>query len=157
MILYHGSYTIVKSPNLEHSRPNLDFGLGFYVTPIKEQAEKWSLRYSKTGKKSIVSTYNFDECHAENLKILKFDTYSEEWLNFIINCRSGKDKTDFDIVVGGIANDKVFNTIELFFDDLIDKAEAIKRLRFEKPNEQMCFRTYKSLSYLEFAGSEELC
>ena len=64
---------------------------------------------------------------------------SEEWLDFILNCRSGKDSTDYDFVVGGVANDKVFNTVELFFDGLIDKTEAINRLRYEKPNQQMCF------------------
>ena len=52
----------------------------------------------------------------------------------------GKDSTDYDLVVGGVANDKVFNTVELFFDGLIDKAEAINRLRYEKPNLQICFR-----------------
>ena len=59
--------------------------------------------------------------------------------------RRGKDSTDYDLVVGGVANDKVFNTVELFFDGLIDKAEAINRLRYEKPNLQICFRTEKAL------------
>ena len=60
----------------------------------------------------------------------------------------------YDLVVGGVANDKVFNTVELFFDGLIDKAEAIKRLRYEKPNVQICFRTERALSLLHFEGSE---
>lgn len=66
----------------------------------------------------------------------------------------GKDATDYDLVVGGVANDKVFNTMELFFDGLIDKAEAIKRLRYEKPNVQICFRRERALSLLHFEGSE---
>ena len=66
----------------------------------------------------------------------------------------GKDTTDYDLIVGGVANDKVFNTVELFFDGLIDKAEAIKRLRYEKPNVQICFRTERALSLLHFEGSE---
>lgn len=81
-------------------------------------------------------------------------SYSEDWLDFILNCRSGKDATDYDLVTGGVANDKVFNTVELFFDGLIDKAEAIKRLRYEKPNLQICFRTVKALGFLHFEGSE---
>ena len=68
--------------------------------------------------------------------------------DFILKCRSGRDDSDYDIVTGGVANDKVFNTVELYFDGLIDKAEAIRRLRFEKPNMQMCFRTNESLKYL---------
>ena len=88
------------------------------------------------------------------LKTLKFDSYSGEWLDFILNCRSGRDTTDFDLVVGGVANDKVFNTVELFFNGLIDKSEAIKRLRYDKPNLQICFRTEKALGLLHFEGSE---
>ena len=66
----------------------------------------------------------------------------------------GKDATDYDLVVGGVANAKVFNTVGLFFDGLIDKAEAVKRLRYEKPNVQICFRTERALSLLHFEGSE---
>ena len=126
MILYHGSFLEIAKPDLAHSRPNVDFGRGFY------------------------------ESRESELKMLKFDSYSEEWLDFILNCRSGKDSTDYDLVVGGVANDKVFNTVELFFDGLIDKAEAINRLRYEKPNLQICFRTEKALSLLHFEGSETL-
>lgn len=75
---------------------------------------------------------------------------------FILNCRRGNDFTDYDIVIGGVANDKVFNTVELFFDGLIDKKEAINRLRYEKPNLQICFRTEKALNCLAFEGSESL-
>ena len=90
------------------------------------------------------------------MKVLKFDSYSEEWLDFILNCRSGKDITDYDIVIGGVANDKVFNTIELFFDGLIDKTEAIKRLKYEKPNLQICFRTQRALECLLFERGEKI-
>lgn len=70
--------------------------------------------------------------------------------------RRGKDTSDYDLVIGGVANDKVFNTVELYFDNLIDKKEAIHHLRFEKPNLQYCFRTQKVLNLLEFAGSEKV-
>ena len=46
-------------------------------------------------------------------------------VDFVLNFRSGKDTSNYDFVVGGVANDKVFNTVELFFDGLIDKREAI--------------------------------
>ena len=51
----------------------------------------------------IVTRYEFDENDYKALKILKFDSYSEEWLDFILNCRSGKDNTDYDMVIGGVA------------------------------------------------------
>lgn len=156
MILYHGSHVLIKEPDLAHSRLNVDFGRGFYTTPIYSQALKWSLKFKNDGKDSIISFYEFDDNLMETLKVLKFDSYSADWLDFAIDCRKGKDNNDYDLVIGGVANDKVFNTIELFFDGLIDKAEAIKRLKYEKPNLQLTFRSEKALSYLKFKGSNKL-
>ena len=156
MILYHGSFLEIAKPDLVHSRPNVDFGCGFYVTPLYEQAAKWCDKFKRRGKNGIISRYQYDESRESEQKIRKFDSYSEEWLDFILSCRSGKDSTDYDLVVGGVANDKVFNTVELFFDGLIDKTEAINRLRYERPNLQICFRTEKALSLLHFEGSETL-
>ena len=154
MILYHGSFLEIAKPDLVHSRSNVDFGRGFYVTPLREQAVKWCGKFKRRGKDGVVSRYVYDECRENELKILKFDSYSEEWLDFILNCRRDNDTTDYDLIVGGVANDKVFNTVELFFDGLIDKTEAIDRLRYEKPNLQICFRTEKALSLLHFEGSQ---
>ena len=157
MILYHGSYIEIKTPDIIHSRNNVDFGRGFYTTPIYEQAVKWCQKFKLRGKNGIISRYNFDEKAYKELKILKFDYYSEKWLDFILNCRTGKDSTDYDIVIGGVANDKVFNTVELYFDKLIDKKEAIRRLRYEKPNLQICFRSQSALDkYLYYEGSEQI-
>ncbi len=156
MILYHGSSVKIEKPDLIHSRPNVDFGRGFYVTPIYEQAVKWSSKFKRRGLDGIISQYEFDESKERELKVLKFDSYCDEWLEFILSCRSGKDSTDFDIVEGGVANDKVFNTVELFFDGLIDKKEALNRLRYEKPSMQSCFRTEKALSLLHFEGSKSV-
>ena len=156
MTLYHGSYLEIAKPDLKHSRPNVDFGLGFYTTPIYEQAEKWCRKFKCRGKEGIISCYGFDESAYELLETLKFDSYSEEWLDFVLNCRNGMDTTCYDIVIGGVANDKVFNTVELFFDGLIDKTEAIKRLHYEKPNLQICFHTEKALEYLRFERSEKV-
>lgn len=154
MILYHGSYLEIAEPDLVHSRFNVDFGRGFYVTPLREQAAKWCGKYKRRGKDGIISQYVFDQSRETELKTLKFDSYSESWLDFILNCRSGIDETDYDLVAGGVANDKVFNTVELFLDGLIDRTEAINRLRYEKPNLQICFRTEKALKFLRFERSE---
>lgn len=157
MILYHGSYLEIQTPDLVHSRENVDFGRGFYTTPIYEQAANWCEKFKRRGKQGIISRYIFDETAYQKLKILRFDRYSEEWLDFILNCRRGQDSTDYDVVIGGVANDKVFNTIELYFDHLIDKKEAIRRLRYEKPNLQICLRTQKTLDeFLHYEGSEQI-
>ncbi len=156
MILYHGSYTEIREPNLNYSRLNVDFGRGFYTTPIYDQALKWCGKFVRRGKNGIISRYIFEESAYDKVKVLMFNDYSEEWLDFILTCRSGRDISDYDIVAGGVANDKVFNTVELYLDGLIDKREAIKRLCYEKPNMQICFRTHRALSELCFEGSERI-
>lgn len=157
MILYHGSDRVIEKPSLFYSRHNVDFGRGFYTTPICEQAVNWSKRFKQWGGMAIVSRYRFDESALETLKVLRFNSYSEEWLDFILNCRLGKDISDYDIVIGGVANDKVFNTLELFGDGLIEKTEALKRLRYEKTNLQFAFRSDRVLAdWLHFEGSEQI-
>ena len=150
MKVYHGSWMEIAEPDLKHSRTDVDFGKGFYTTPLREQAVKWCGKFKRRGKQGIVTTYEFDESTSSSLKILSFDSYSEEWLDFILKCRRKQDSSDYDIVMGGVANDKVFNTVELYFDHLIDKKEAINRLRYEKPNMQICFRTEDALKKLHF-------
>lgn len=156
MIVYHGSYQEISQPDLKHSRGNVDFGKGFYTTPIYDQAVKWCSKFIRRNKDGIVSSYYFDEKCSDKMKVQRFETYSEEWLDFILKCRKGKDQSDYDIVIGGVANDRIFNTVELFYDGLIDKAEALNRLRYEKPNLQICFRTEKALSALRFERSEKI-
>ena len=157
MILYHGSHIEVSAPDLAHSRINVDFGKGFYTTPLREQAEKWCQKFIRRKMNGILSRYTLDDAALSETNVLRFDAYSEEWLDFILACRSGNDHSTHDIVIGGVANDKVFNTVELYFDQLIDKREALKRLRYEKPSIQVCIRSQQVLDhYLLFEGSEVL-
>ncbi len=157
MILYHGSYTEVKRPDISFSRKEIDFGAGFYTTPIKEQAEKWSLRFKSKKGCSVVSEYEFDDTNMETLSVLKFETYSEDWLEFVTSCRIGKDSGyDYDMIIGGVANDDVFNTLQLYLDKLISMDETIKRLRYEKPNVQYCFKHQEVINNrLRFLRSHE--
>ena len=156
MILYHGSYTTISHPDLLHTRKNVDFGPGFYTTPIYDQAVTWCARFKRRGQAAVISYYELDEAVYDKLRILRFDSYSEEWLNFIVTCRSGRDLSDYDIVIGGVANDKVFNTVELYCDGMIEKKEAIRRLKFEKPNLQIVFRTDEAVRNLRFLKGEEI-
>ncbi|MDO5397791.1 MAG: DUF3990 domain-containing protein [bacterium] len=155
MIVYHGSYIEIPKPDVAHSRVNVDFGRGFYITPLLEQARKWCLKFKVKKGTAVVSEYELDDAAFEKCKVLHFNDYSEEWLEFVMDCRRGNDKTDYEIIIGGVANDKVFNTVELFFDGLIDKTEALKRLKYEKPNLQIAVRTQEVLNkYMHFERSE---
>ena len=77
MILYHGSFLEIANPDLIHSRSNVDFGRGFYVTPLYEQAAKWCGKFIRRGKDGIISRYEYNKDREAELKILKFDSYSE--------------------------------------------------------------------------------
>ena len=90
------------------------------------------------------------------MKVLEFDAYNLEWLHFITACRMGQPvDTEWDLVIGGVANDKIFDTLQLFLDKLIEAEEAIGRLRYDKPNIQYCFKQQSLIDkYLHFLDSE---
>ena len=156
MMLYHGGAEEIANPDLSHSRKAVDFGAGFYVTPIFDQAKRWSEKRKRRTGSAVVSCYEFDESAANNLNVLRFESYSEAWLDFIVKCRALEDDSDWDIVSGGVANDKVFDTLEAFFDGFATKEQTIDRLRMETPNMQLCFRTAAALQTLRFIGSERI-
>mgnify|MGYP002515572608 CR=1 FL=1 len=150
MILYLVSDTVIEKPKIKFYRSYTDLDKGFYLASAYKDALKFCEKFKKQGKDSFISSFEFAEDKLNTLNVIKFDDYSESWLDFILSCRSGQDTSNYDLVIGGVANDRVFNTIELFFDGLIGKDEAIKRLRFEKPNLQFCFRTPLALSCLTY-------
>lgn len=158
-ILYHGSNCEVSKPNIIHSRDKLDFGKGFYMTPLKEQAMSWVSRFKRKGEKGILNVYKFDiDKVMEKCNILSFSDYNEEWLDFVIKCRTGNlDYKKYDIITGGIADDKVFNTVELCLENLISKQEALGRLKYHKPNYQICITNQEVIdNYLKFVESSEV-
>lgn len=153
MELYHGSYCEIKNPNISYSRDSLDFGRGFYLTDIKKQAIEWVDRFIRRGKLGCINIYtiNLDKLNTI-YKIKKFDSYDMEWLDFILDCRNGSKRyLDYDVIIGGIADDKVYNTIELYEFELITKDEALNRLKYHKPNNQICITNQEILDiYLKF-------
>jgi hypothetical protein len=157
MILFHGSYVAVKEPNLRFSREATDFGKGFYTTPLYEQAVAWSKKLGK--KEAVISTYEFlkpVDIFPKEIRLLEFNTHSKRWLDYVTACRLGKPVDDnYDLIIGGVADDKVFDTLTLYFDDLIPESEAIRRLRYNKPNFQYAFKTQEIMDkYLKFIGAE---
>ena len=158
MILYHGSYTEVKNPKIIASEKGKDFGFAFYLTPIKEQAERMAKRKQKIEKsdKAIVSIFEWDE-NKENLSYKNFLKPDIEWLELIIQCRTDISfKHNYDIVEGKIADDSVGETILYVISGIIKKEDALEKLKFQKINSQIAFCTEKSLSGLSFVNSYEV-
>lgn len=150
MILYHGSKEVVEYPEIRKAVFHKDFYFGFYCTEYKSQAERWATRY---GDKGYVNLYEY--VPNTELKYLKFDSMTEEWLDFIVACRLGKPHT-FDIVEGPMADDAIFNYVQNFIDKKISRAAFWELAKFNHPTHQISFHTISALDTLTFLGSEEV-
>ena len=160
MILYHGGTEAVMQPDCKKGRPDLDFGQGFYVTMLQDQAEGFARRKARDRKgKPVISVYEFDyEAAIKDCAYLNFEFYDEAWLDFVVDSRSGlKPWIDYDIVEGGVANDRVIDTVELYAIGILDKASALGRLSEHQPNHQICILSQTILDkYLKFVEVIEL-
>lgn len=158
MLIYHGSTMPVEKPQILKSERMLDFGEGFYTTCNREQAITWSkavaARRETTDK--FLSIYDFDFENAQNeLAVIIFDEPNEAWLDFICANRSGRNISGvYDIVLGPVANDKVYNVVQFYENNVYDKSEAIRRLKVDALYSQILFHTQKALSYCRFVGYE---
>lgn len=156
MEVYHSSFTSVELPDVNHSREFLDFGKGFYLTTLYDQAVKYAQRFKRRKRPAWLSTYEL-EFNPADWKILVFDSYNREWLQFVTNCRKGNDHSDYDLIIGGIANDEVIQTIERYFTGEISENDALGLLKYQKPNNQYCIRSQRMLDKcLRHKSSEEL-
>ena len=159
MILYHGSDVIVNNPQIIKSEKGKDFGCAFYLTPIKEQAERMAKRRQRinNSKSAIISVFEYDEKEDKNLKYKNFSKPDLEWLDMIIKCRTNPSFVHgFDIVEGKIADDSVGETILFVIDGIIKKEDALERLKFQKINSQVAFCTEQSLHKIKFVSSYEV-
>ena len=156
MKLYHSSNVIVERPDTQHSRQYLDFGRGFYLTSIYDQAVRYAQRFKRRGQPAWLNTYDFT-CDEQAWNILRFDTYDKQWLDFVAQCREGDDVGNYDMIIGGIANDRVIITLDRYFSGEISQEEALGLLQFDKPNIQHCIRSERMLrECLIFIGGEQL-
>lgn len=148
MLLYHGSNEIVEYPEIRKARFHKDSYFGFYCTQYSEQAERWATRYGKNG---YINKYEY--VPNTSLKCLKFEKMTEEWLDLVVACRSGKSHT-YDIVEGPMADDTIYNYIQNFIDGKISRAAFWELVRFKYPTHQISFHTISALDTLTFVGSE---
>lgn len=145
MKLYHSSNIIVEFPDTMHSRNYLDFGRGFYLTSLYDQAIRYAQRFKRRGQTAWLNTYKISLSEKKLWKIKRFETYDKDWLDFVAQCRSGNDIGDYDMIIGGIANNRVIMTLDRYFSNEISEEKALGLLRFEKPNIQYCIRSERML------------
>ena len=156
IILYHASKVIVGKPDVIHSRESLDFGKGFYLTRLKAQAEKYAERFLRIGYSAFLNVYRLDD-DLTGFTTHVFDKYDGEWLDYIVACRRLQSHTMYDIIEGGIANDKVYNTVDLYMQGIFTKEQALDQLIYKKPNNQICITSQQLIdSHLHFVKSIQL-
>jgi len=158
MKLYHGSLEIVSSPRVLKPNRTLDYGAGFYTTTSREQAERWVRRkFSASILEGYVCQYHVSEEDAAQLDILKFDKADERWLDFVMANRTDKNFThNHDIVIGPVANDRVYAAFGLYESGLFDKEDLIRELRAYKLVDQVLFHTEAALERLVFIDAEKI-
>ena len=139
MIVYHGSSEKIEKPDVKFSKKYLDFGKGFYVTTFENQAKKWATRKGmRQNKQGVVNVYELKD-HWKDFKVLSFEKENEQWLDFVCACRKGEElNKDYDIIIGNVADDDVFKTVDLYFRGLWDKKRVLEELRYYKMNDQIC-------------------
>lgn len=153
MRLYHGTNVDFDLIDIEKSNPYKDFGKGFYLTDIKEQAERMALRKVKFfGGVPVIQVYELDDAalQMDKLKVKVFSEASEEWAVFIHNNRNRalNFHHDYDVVIGPIANDGVAYLLGRYEEGTITLPELVRGLEFKQLNNQYFFGTQKALDLL---------
>ncbi|MDR1919237.1 MAG: DUF3990 domain-containing protein [Tannerellaceae bacterium] len=132
MKVYHGSYTKIDSIDLSRCEPNKDFGKGFYVTKIYEQAVIWANRKGRDNHTNgVVTEFIFFErvFSDKNYKTLQFDSYNNEWLDFVVLNRDFNRQLpvhDYDIVEGPVADDKITTRVDAYIRGDISREKFLK-------------------------------
>lgn len=157
MKLFHGSNLRIKHPDTCHSRKNLDFGQGFYLTSFSKQAEKWALRkVSFDGGSPIVTVFNFSD-DLSSFKTLKFPENDACWVEFGCEARRGNVSSSYDLIIGGVADDKVYEAVNMYFKGYWDMQTTLAALSYYERNGQYCFASQSAIDeLLSFDNSYEV-
>ncbi len=159
IFVYHGGTEQIENPICKFGRKSLDFGQGFYVTDILEQAITWGENIALARNKAVVvNRYKLNrEEILNNYRCTIFQSYDKEWLEFIVGNRTGQNTAaEFDYVEGGVANDRVIDTINLYISGLMDLNTALGELSKHQPNNQICILNQEIINkHLVFDGTEQ--
>lgn len=154
MKLYHGSNVEIKSIDFSKCKPYKDFGQGFYLTEMEEQASQMARRTAFIyGGDAIVTQFDFDETALSDttLSIKRFEEPSEEWALFVMSNRSRERQHpihEYDIVIGPVADDTIATLFRNFDDGIIDLPMLVSGLKYKKISSQYFFHTPTAVSYL---------
>lgn len=152
MKLYHGSNMLIEWIDLSKCKPYKDFGQGFYLTEIKEQAEQMARRTAAIyGGEPVVTEFEFDETVLNTLSVKVFTEPDQEWALFVMANRSRKHMQPthgFDIMIGPVADDTIATLFRNFDDGIIDLQMLVNGLRYKKVSSQYLFHSAEAIKYL---------
>ncbi len=160
LTVFHGGTEEITFPLVDVGRPNLDFGPGFYVTDLILQAREWAKNVAALRTANpIISVYQLrqrDFISSCRHKIFK--EYDKDWLDFVAGNRLGQELwKGYDYIEGGIANDRVVNIVRLYMNGIISSEDALNRLKYFKPTNQICILNQQLLNqYLTFVESTKV-
>jgi len=156
LTLYHGSNLVFDRPDLNAARSYRDFGLGFYTTTLRSQAEDWARTVSKRfGGEPHLYTFTFEV--TPELVVKEFPGICVEWLDMVkTNRLSGGVQHGFDVVIGPVANDNTIRTVSLYVAGVYSAEEAMMRLRYFQANDQLSIHTRRALQHLTLKGRENV-
>lgn len=156
MKLFHGSNSEITVIDFTKCKPYKDFGCGFYLTEIEEQASQMARRTASIYRgEPIVSCFEFDEIGAHNdasLSIKRFEEPTEEWALFVMSNRSREQKHpvhQYDIVIGPVADDTIATLFRNFDDGIIDLPMLVNGLKYKKISSKYFFHTQQAATYLK--------
>jgi hypothetical protein len=149
MEIYHGNYLVVKEPKIIPGRYTKDFGIGFYCTQLKQQAERWAGKFDTP----CVNVYEY-ESHGL-LNILNFEVMTDEWLDFVAASRNGEIH-QYDIVIGPMADDQIYNYVADYMNKIITREQFWSLAKFKYPTHQIAFCTEASLKCITFKSNYRL-
>jgi len=163
-IIYNGSNNIIDNPSHEGGRKFSDFGIGFYATTNIKMAKSWATR--RKDKPAYVNKYMFN---VDGLNSLTFDL-DTHWILFIaynrglilnkeikdILNKKYDDINKYDVIIGPTADDRMFDTLNLFFNNNITIDHCINALNSMDLDIQYNIRTKTGIDAIAFSNSMEL-
>ena len=159
LTLYHGSNMAIDKIELACCKPHKDFGQGFYLTDIYEQAANMARRrVSIVGKgRAIVTSFGIEEqvFNDGTLNVLKFDKPTAAWAEFILlnrDIRQPDIHHSYDVVIGPVADDGVAFQLDRYLEGIITMNELVRQLTYRKLNKQYYFGTERSIACLQHFG-----
>lgn len=172
MTIYHGSVREVREPKFGKGKVYNDYGVGFYCTEVKKEAEMWAVSSHEYLPEGYCNQYSLDLTGLKVLRIDKSDVLT--WIALLLKNRvpSGVSPmseyrrdlfvkqnlkfnvSDYDVVIGYRADDSYFSFALAFLDVGLTYEYLGLVLSLGNLGEQVVLVSEKSFDNLKFTKSE---